>query len=77
MSAKEMFIELGLNNITISYFNEKITRIIYYNDLTEIRMKKEQITCEENGWIRPLDTKYLPAIIQQYNELGWLDEDED
>ena len=72
MNAKDMFFELNLKFVSIGYKEEKVIEIMYHNDNGErVIMRKEYIDYEYNYFRNPLDTKYLPAIIQQFKELGW------
>ena len=72
MSAKDMFKNLDLNFVDIKYEDDEIVSIRYSNNNgTWIMMTKDYIENVKNHNCRPLESKYLPAIFQQYKELGW------
>ena len=72
MSAKDMFFELNLKFVSIDYDEEKIIEIMYHNNKGErVTMRKNYIEYVFNYSLNPLNIKYLPAIIQQFKELGW------
>ena len=67
-----MFFKLNLRYVSIEYEEEKIIKIMYHNNNGKrVIMKENSISYVCNYNDCPLDIKYLPAIIQQYKELGW------
>lgn len=73
MSAKEMFEELGYNQRTEEFKNDKIYAITFanYSKGNWIKITKETIEIVTNRRSGYLSTSMLPAINKQIEELGW------
>lgn len=72
MSAKEMFKELGFPNCSVDYTKDKITCITYRDDngsWIKINPNHLEYVCNHE-WV--IQTKHLPAIVKQCEELGWI-----
>lgn len=71
MTAKEMFKKIKLNCYDVSYIDNEIVEVLYYNDNDTVDISKKGITYTENGNKKPLPLYFLPAVNKQLEELGW------